>query len=244
MVDTDSQPRLLEILGFCDALIDAMRSSLSVDPKNMLKYTGYKDFARKYNGILIAAQKVIEVDAPVDLYKIEALPHWADAVIAQQQNYFESVFANLLILRSYLAQRAGVAEDEVAKLRDFLRSSLRRAMLREPAQETDVQDLIEQILIWRGFEKGTDYDRETGRVKISLKESIPDFIFPKIPLALEVKLAKSENKSRLIIDEINADILAYSKKYRRILFVVYDLGTIRDEEEFRRDLEAIEGVSV
>jgi hypothetical protein len=39
------------------------------------------------------------------------------------------------------------------------------------------------------------------------------------------------------VDEINADIAAYSKQYRSLLFLVYDMGHIRDELEFRRDLE-------
>jgi hypothetical protein len=40
-----------------------------------------------------------------------------------------------------------------------------------------------------------------------------------------------------VIDEINADIVAYSKGYRQLIFVVYDLGYIRAEIEFRHDLE-------
>jgi hypothetical protein len=31
-----------------------------------------------------------------------------------------------------------------------------------------------------------------------------------------------------MIDEINADIIGYQSKYERILFVIYDLGFIRD----------------
>jgi len=92
--------------------------------------------------------------------------------------------------------------------------------------------------------KGKDYDRETGRVKTSGKESIPDFIFPNLNLCLEVKLSNSREKLRSIVDEINADIRAYTTRYDRQLYIVYDLGTIRDEAEFRRDLEDARGVSV
>ena len=46
------------------------------------------------------------------------------------------------------------------------------------------------------------------------------------------------------MDEINADIAAYSKAYRSLLFLVYDLGFIRDEIEFRKDLERTTNVSV
>ena len=80
--------------------------------------------------------------------------------------------------------------------------------------------------------KGLDYDRETGRVKIASKEVIPDFIFMRMNLALEVKIIKEKDRISKVIDEINADIIAYTEKYSSILFVIYDLGIIRDEEEF------------
>lgn len=40
-----------------------------------------------------------------------------------------------------------------------------------------------------------------------------------------------------MIEEINADITAYSKEYKRQIYVIYDLGVIRDEVEFKRDIE-------
>jgi hypothetical protein len=113
-----------------------------------------------------------------------------------------------------------------------------------PAGESDVQNAVEALLVGRGMVKGTGYDRETGRVKTSGKESVPDFIFPYLNLCLEVKLSKSTDKLKSMVDEINADIRAHSKKYERQLYVIYDLGTIRDEAEFKRDLEAAPGVSV
>ena len=47
-----------------------------------------------------------------------------------------------------------------------------------------------------------------------------------------------------MVEEISADITAYKKQYERILFVVYDLGVIRDEVEFKRDIEMTDGVKV
>lgn len=101
---------------------------------------------------------------------------------------------------------------------------------------------IEQLLIGRGLTKGLDYDRETGRVKVSIKEVVPDFILPKLSLAIEVKLAKTDSQAKAIVDEINADIQAYGRAYSHLLFIVYDLGTIRDTLEFTRDLESVGGV--
>ena len=101
-----------------------------------------------------------------------------------------------------------------------------------------------QLLIGRGLTKGIDYDREVGRVKVSIKEVVPDFILPKLSMALEIKLAKTDAKARQIVDEIYANIQSYGKLYSQILFVAYDLGTIRDVVEFTRDLQTTQGVEV
>jgi len=92
--------------------------------------------------------------------------------------------------------------------------------------------------------KGTDFDRETGRVKTSGKESVPDFVLPNLGLCMEVKLSTSAGRLREIVDEVNADIRAYATKYDRQLYVIYDLGTIQDEDEFKLGLEDAPGVSV
>jgi hypothetical protein len=81
-------------------------------------------------------------------------------------------------------------------------------------------------------------------VKVSIKEVVPDFVLPKLSLAIEVKLAKTDTKAKAIVDEINTDIQAYGRSYAHVLFVVYDLGTIRDTVEFSRDLESVDGVEV
>ncbi len=47
-----------------------------------------------------------------------------------------------------------------------------------------------------------------------------------------------------IIAEINDDILAYRTKYGNLLFVVYDLGFIRDVDLFAAHFEESQGVMV
>ena len=151
---------------------------------------------------------------------------------------------NASVLKGYLEGQLGVIEDEISGLRDFILARLRSAILRPPERERDVQDALEQLLIGRGLMKGQDYDREVGRVKVATKEVVPDFIFLKLNMALEVKLISDQRRSKEVVDEINADIMGYSKAYRQIFFVVYDLGFIRDEAEFRRDLEHDDKISV
>jgi hypothetical protein len=81
-------------------------------------------------------------------------------------------------------------------------------------------------------------------VKVSIKEYKPDFIFLKLDLALEVKFSKTTAKSKEIVDQINVDITAYGKKYSQLLFVVYDMGTIRDEDEFKTDIDNKDNIQI
>lgn len=146
-------------------------------------------------------------------------------------------------MKSLLEGAIGYAEDETQKLKDFVQANLRKAMHDVPTKEVEVQNGIETMIVGRGMQRGIDYDRETGRVKTSGKEFVPDFVFPLLNLCLEVKLSKPQNL-KAVVDEVNADIRAYGKQYERQLFVIYDLGGIRDESEFKRDLEHVPGVSV
>lgn len=240
------QEQLKEFLHISKALLESMNASLrnNQENTNIWKYTGFWQYARKYNQLVKAISQVAQIETIVDLYNMEKLPSEGDTVPAEQQALFESVHANLSILKAYLETKLDIKADEITSLMNFLQANLRKAIFHEPEKESDIQDAIEQLLIGRGLSKGIDYDRETGRVKVSIKEVVPDFIFPRLGLALEVKLSKDKNKSRTIVDEINADIRAYSKKYSSILFVVYDLSTIRDEVEFKQDLEMINQVSL
>ena len=147
-------------------------------------------------------------------------------------------------MRSYLENTIGITDDERRAITDFFQARLRPAMLEPPDSEKDVQDTVERLLIGRGLQKGQDYDRETGRVKVSSKESVPDFILPRLEEAVEIKLVKDRRRIREVIDEINADIAAYSTKYLHLLFIVYDLGQIQDEVEFRHGLENDRNVQV
>ena len=113
---------------------------------------------------------------------------------------------------------------------------MRTVIFDKPQKEIEVQNAIEALLLGRGLNKGIDYDRETGKFEFSGKEYIPDFIIPKLKLCIEVKLLRESRKSK-VIEEISADITAYSKQYQRQLFIVYDLGYIQNEEEFKRDIE-------
>ena len=238
-MDKQQQEQLKEFLHISNALLESMNASLRTDTdnNNKWKYAGYWQYARKYNQLVEAISKIIKIETVVDVFNMQKLPSIGDTFLPEQKAYFESVHANLSILKAYLEIKLDIKADEITGLTNFLQANLRKAIFHEPEKEVDIQDAIEQLLIGRGLTKGIDYDRETGRIKVSIKEVVPDFIFPRLGLALEVKLSKDKNKSRAIVDEINADIKAYSKQYSSMMFVVYDLSTIRDEVEFKQDLE-------
>jgi hypothetical protein len=201
------------------------------------KHGGYKQFARKYTQIVQEVAKTQPLPPILDVFDLGKIPGGGDTIAYQQKEIFESVHANASLLTSYLEGQLGVVEDQIVALRDFVQARLRSAVFRPPEKEREVQDVIEQLLIGRGLSKGSDYDREVGRVKISAKEVIPDFVVFGLGLAIEAKLVNSSARVKDAIDEINADVAGYSQGYRSLLFVVYDLGFIRDILEFTRDLE-------
>jgi hypothetical protein len=243
-MNMELQDKLRGALLTVTALKRSMELALTSDPSAVWKHAAYKQYMRKYNEVVTYIKTFATIAVPVDLYNLSNVPGSGDTVMPVQKELFESVHANLSILEAYLSTKTALQEEKVENLRHFLEANLRKAIFDIPELERDVQNAVEQLLIGRGLIKGIDYDREVGRVKVSIKEVVPDFILPKLSLALEIKLSKTEGKSRVLVDEINADILAYGKSYRQTLFVVYDLGTIRDVLEFTRDLEAVDGVEV
>jgi len=237
--------KVKEFLAYTNAIIDSMEAILkSENPENAWRFSNYYVYMRKYNELLEKISKHIKIEAVLDYFDLKKTPSPYNTIAIQQKVFFSAVHANLLILKAYLENLIDLKKNEISDLTNFLQANSRKAMLKLPAREKDIQDVIEGLLIGKGLVKGIDYDRETGRVKVSIKESIPDFIFSKLNLALEVKLSNSKARSKEIVDEINADTQAYSKKYSNLLFLVYDLGFIRDEEEFKHDIDNKKNINV
>lgn len=198
------------------------------------RYISFKTYANMYNSIATEAKKLLNYS--FGLYNTESMRGHMDTLWGTQKSIMESVALQAGILLTYLESAIDFADDEFDNVSNFIKSKLRAAIFTQPEKETEVQNAIELLLIGRNMSKGIDYDRESGKLEFSGKEYIPDFILPKMNLCIEVKLLREGKRSR-VIDEINADIIAYSTKYERLLFIVYDLGIIRDESEFRRDIE-------
>jgi hypothetical protein len=210
-VTDEDKDALRQYLHWTDALLRSMEVSLrGTDPDSIWKYASYKEYARKYNQIVAEVSKGLQLPPILDLFKLGTIPGAGDTVISQQKGIFEAVHVNVSVLKGILESKLGLVEDETAALRDFFQARLRSAVLHLPEKEREIQDAVEQLLIGRGLQKGEDYDREVGRVKISVKEAIPDFILIKLGLAIEVKLISRPERVKEAVDEINADVPAYT----------------------------------
>ena len=178
-------------------------------------WVGYKQYATRFMELVQSVSGEAKLPSIVKGYDVEAMPSSSHLLPHNQKMIFESVYTDLLLLKGFLENSIGVVNDEIRSLRDFFQHRLRSAVFKEPEVEKDVQDVIEQLLIGRGMHKGRDYDREVGRVKVSVKEVVPDFIVPMYSLALETKLIKTTRRVGVVVDEINADIASYSKRYEK-----------------------------
>lgn len=129
---------------------------------------------------------------------------------------------------------------DILKVISLVERKLRKVVRNTPQRESQVQDAIENLLVGADVE----YSRETDSIEYSSKTYTPDFSLLRLDLALEVKLSGRAGREKEIIAEMNDDILAYKTKYGNILFVVYDVGLIRDVDRFVGQFEQHEGVLV
>lgn len=123
---------------------------------------------------------------------------------------------------------------------DLAQYKFRKIMRTIPENEKEVQDKFEDVLTSVDFK----YLRDQETITYSSKSYKPDFAFPEIDTALEIKLCNRAGREKEIIAEINDDILAYKTKYPNIAFLVYDLGHIRDIDRFKADIESQDRVIV
>jgi len=176
------------------------------------------------------------------------------AIDAKRHEYFlpqlESAKGLLLGAVNYLAERGlsdvydakdtGPEASLILKVLRLAENQLRKVIREKPDNERQVQDAFENLLI------GADipYGREVDSIEYSSKTYIPDFSLPKISLAVEVKLCNRSEREKELPEEINDDILAYQTKYQNLLFIVYDLGYIRDKDRFCGSFEEHENVTI
>jgi len=124
---------------------------------------------------------------------------------------------------------------EIVKILSLIENKLRKTVRERPQAESEVKDALENLFIGADLEK--EYMREKENVVYSSKTYIPDFTFRRINGVVEAKLCDRPKREKEIIAEINDDIPAYKMKYGNLIFVVYDLGFIRDRDLFAGSIE-------
>jgi hypothetical protein len=192
----------------------------------------------------------------IDLKFIGVFPASVDefeevSKIKNQEAYLRGLEIAEGIIRSGLdlIQRKGMdniykpsQESEIVKIVSLTNSRLRKLIRIKPTKEEEINDAIENLFIASGMEK--DFERERTKISYSSKTYIPDFVFERISTIVEGKLCDDKSRLKDMISEINDDILAYKTKYENIIFVVYDLGVIRDQDQFREDIESQDHIIV
>jgi hypothetical protein len=196
----------------------------------------FKNYASTYTILAMRYNRLVPgQDLPV--YDIQKMKGSMDTVWLVQKEIFDTVYAFTLQLSALLSEYDTGNSASISELQDMLSANLRKAIFSKPDKEVEVQNAIESLLIGRGYQRGIDYDREAGKIKFSGKEFIPDFVFTEIGTALEVKLIKDETQRSACVEQMSADIPAYLSRYAHLLFCVYDLGAIRDVNEFQSGIQ-------
>ena len=202
-------------------------------------YSSCNDFAKHYQSIVEESKKYISLPGIYNSYDVKNLKNVFDLTGIEQMTIFQSVLTSTRLLIATLEGNYDYVEDEINNLENFINSKIRLMFTETPKSEKEVQDNLERLFIGNNMNKGVDYDRETGKFNFSGREYIPDFIFPNLKTCLEVKLLREKAKKSKTIEEINADITAYSKQYNEILFLIYDIGvlTLLNLKEILKHLE-------
>lgn len=231
---------IAQIKSLCDTIDDILHS---VNVAEIGRYASYKDMACIYNDFAEQTKRVLKVSSMIYTFNIEHMLGYRDTIWGEQKKILEQVLVSAKMLLNSLEGSIDFIDDEFDNIENFFTSRLRTVIFSKPEKEKDIQNAVESLLLGRNLNKGIDYDRESGKFEFSGKEYIPDFVIPKLNLCIEVKLLREGRKSK-IIEEISADITAYKKVYQHQLYIVYDLGVIQNEFEFKRDLEQCDGVKV
>jgi hypothetical protein len=205
------------------------------------RFGGYPYYIKEYNRLLgFAAEADPDVGRYFDQIDLgeHADPRYVSSALWGV--HAEQAAVALRSLATYLQSKLGRKEQEYEQIIDLIKANLRPAIYDDPKHEREVQNALETIFRARTL----DFRREQETVPYSTKRYIPDFTFDRIGLAVEVKLCKDKDREKEMIDEINGDIIGYRGKYDRCVFVVYDLGVIRDVAKFSGDIEANPNVHV
>jgi hypothetical protein len=196
------------------------------------EYVSYYAFQRRYRILytqicLEMKVSIVSTGHPSD-YKEPA-----DTIEVFWSGYLNDVIVAIGQMVAYLENYLGVPIKVTSKLVEDIDDKLRATIHENPKNEREVQESVENLLIIKDYE----FNREKVTIPYSTKYYTPDFTFDTLNTAMDVKLCNSPSDEKNVIDEINADIPAYKSKYGYVVFVVYDMGFIRDTLSFVKGIE-------
>jgi hypothetical protein len=131
---------------------------------------------------------------------------------------------------------------ELFKVISLIENSLRKIIRDKPKRESEINDSLENLFIGAGLDGS--FSREKEPIPYSNKKYIPDFVFDSIGAVVETKFVDKEGKDKEIVSQINDDIIAYKSRYPNLIFVVYDMGIIRNVDMFKNSIENQESIVV
>jgi hypothetical protein len=223
-------------------LLDAMKLVYEMESrdqsqnKTMNGFSSFKTFATQLKVLATDVHEEFS-DSIFFTYNIELMKGPFNSLYMHRKEIFDASFIEAGKIKAFLESKLGEEYEETSKILNLITKRLRSTIREIPKKEIEIQDKIEDLFSANGYKRGTDFDRETGRVKTGLKESVPDFIFRNLNFCIEVKLIKDREGTKKIIEQINADKTSYGTEYENILFVVYDAGGfIRNEDEFKYNI--------
>ncbi len=230
------------LLNRASSLIDAMTLVYETESKDSSEYSkmsafsSHKTFAIQLNALAIDVRKEFS-DANFMVYDISKMKNQFNSVYMYRRDIFDGTFIEVGKIKAFLESKLGQEQGEINNIINLITAKLRNIIRTTPTKELEVQDKIEDLLIGKGLARGTDFDRETGRVKTGVKESVPDFMFESLDFCIEVKLVKAKTDLKKITEQINSDTTAYKTKYKKIFYVVYDTrGLIQNTDAFKYNI--------
>lgn len=167
------------LLNQIRALRDTIQSILdNKESVEYARYSAFRDMASIYNDLSKQAKTLTKMSSVHYSFNTDKMRGYVDILWPESKGILEQVLVATKMLYATLEGDIDFADDEFDNLENFLKSSLRTVIFNRPEKEIEVQNAIESLFLGLGMNKGTDYDRETGKFKFSEKEFIPDFIIP------------------------------------------------------------------
>ena len=152
-----------------------------------------------------------EKNDEIKIENLEKLEDWRDEIKIEQPEQIKLIFQTII---------------------KDIEKNFRKIVKIKPQGERSVQDDLELFFDVKEY----GFLREQEEVGFSVKSFKPDFTHEILNIALEVKFVNKPEKRKSVIDEMSADVMPYSKRWKNILFLIYDVGgNIRDIDSYAKD---------